>query len=94
LLAQLLFVEAGLPQFSTPSASAVAVAPIAIIVMAISRPDIDASRPDLNAHLRERYSGKNKRNGSKYDENASAHDILLARGGTVSARVAPIAGAG
>jgi hypothetical protein len=94
LLAQLLFVEAGLPQLSTPSSSAVAVAPIAIIVMAISRPDIDASRPDLNAHLRERYSGKNKRNGSKYDENASAHDILLARGGTVSARVAPIAGAG
>jgi hypothetical protein len=53
LLAQLFFVEAGLPQFSTPCSSAVVITSIAIIVMAIPGPDIDTSRPDLHAHLRE-----------------------------------------
>jgi hypothetical protein len=38
LLAQLFFVEAGLPQLSTPCSSAVAITPIAIIVMAIPGP--------------------------------------------------------
>jgi len=53
LLAQLLFVEAGLPQLSTPCSSAVAITSIAIIVMAIPGPDINTSRPDLHAHLGE-----------------------------------------
>jgi len=53
LLAQLFFVEAGLPQFSTPRSSAIVITSIAIIVMAMLGPNIDTSRPDLHAHLRE-----------------------------------------
>jgi hypothetical protein len=53
LLAQLFFVEAGLPQLSTPCSSAVAITSIAIIVMAIPGPDIDTPGPDLKVHLRE-----------------------------------------
>jgi hypothetical protein len=53
LLAQLFFVEAGLPQLSTPCSPAVVITSIAIIVMAIPGPDMDTSRPDLHAHLRE-----------------------------------------
>jgi hypothetical protein len=60
LLAQLFFVEAGLPQLSTlsPSIAITALvailAPIIIIIMAmIARTDIDASRADLEISLRE-----------------------------------------
>jgi hypothetical protein len=76
LLAQLFFVEAGLPQLSTPCSGAVVITAIAIIVVAIPGADIDTPRSDLNTHLREGYSWKNKRNGSKNTEDVCAHGRL------------------
>jgi hypothetical protein len=76
LLAQLFFVEAGLPQLSTPCSSAVTITAIPIIVMTITGADIDTPRPNLNAHLRECYSWENKEKSSKDAQDVCTHLIV------------------